>query len=105
VRPMEPERLGKELLIHRLADRIRTTSGPAGGTVLDIAGNRIFRLNEMGDLILHCVQQGWGETRIATHVSHQYSVNQDLAKRDVHEFLNVLNEYRLLDMAKRSGER
>jgi len=105
VRPMEPERLGKELLIHRLEDRIRTTSGPDGVTVLDIAGNRIFRLNEMGDLILHCVQQGWGETRIATHVSHQYSVNQDLAKRDVHEFLNVLNEYRLLDMAKRSGER
>jgi len=105
LKPMAIRHQDGESPVQQLADGIRTTSGPDGGTVLDIAGNRIFHLNAMGDLILHCVQQGWGETRIATHVSHQYSVNQDLAKRDVHEFLNVLNEYRLLDMAKRSGER
>jgi len=101
---MAPKPLERELPIH-LADGIRTTSGPDGGTVLDIAGNRIFRLNEIGDLILRCVQQGWEEARIATHISHQYSISEDLAKRDVHEFLKVLNEHRLLGAAKRSGKR
>src|SRR5215471_1356002 len=93
---MTPRDHEQELPVHQLADGIRTTSGQDGGTVLDTAGNRIFRLNEMGDLILHWVQEGWSEARIATHISHQYSVSEGLAKRDVHEFLKVLNEHRLL---------
>jgi len=102
---MAPKSHAKEPPYYQLADGIRTTSGQDGGTVLDIDGNRIFRVNEVGELILHCVQEGWNETRIASHISRQYSVNEGQSKRDVHEFLEVLNEQRLLDAATRPGER
>jgi hypothetical protein len=90
--------------VHQLVDGIRRTSGPDGGTVLDIPGNRIFHLNAMGDLILQCVGQGWSETRIATHISDQYSVSKDRAQCDVHEFLTLLNKYRVIHTAKRPEE-
>ena len=94
-----------ELPVHHLADGIRSTPGQDGGTVLDITGNRIFRLNPMGDLILQCVRQGWNELRIASHISNQYSVNVEVAKCDVHEFLEVLKKHRLIRAAHRPEER
>lgn len=90
--------------VHQLADGIRRTSGPDGGTVLDIAGNRIFHLNAMGDLILQCVGQGWSETKIATHISDQYSISKDRAQRDVHDFVSLLDKYRLIHTANRPEE-
>ncbi|HTM35506.1 MAG TPA: PqqD family protein [Terriglobales bacterium] len=102
---MAPKSHAKEPSYYQLADGIRTTSGVDGGTVLDIAGNRIFRLNEVGELILHCVQEGWNEARIASHISRQYSVDEGQSKRDVHEFLEVLNERRLLDATTRPEKR
>ena len=90
--------------MHQLADGIRRTSGRDGGTVLDIDGNRIFRLNAMGDLIFECVRQGWDEVQIATHISNQYSVSGELARCDVHEFLKVLHEHRLIHAARRPEE-
>ena len=90
--------------MQRLSDGIRSTSGPDGGTVLDITGNRIFHLNAMGDLILQCVRQGWNEARIATLISDQYSISKDQAQGDVHEFLTLLNKYRLIHTVKRTGE-
>jgi Coenzyme PQQ synthesis protein D (PqqD) len=90
--------------VQQLADGIRSTSSPDGGTVLDITGNRIFHLNAMGDLILQCVRQGWNETRIATHISDQYSVSEERAQYDVHEFLTLLNKYRLTHTANRPEE-
>jgi len=90
--------------VHQLVEGIRTTSGQDGGTVLDIGGNRIFRVNAIGDLILRCLQQGWNEVKIATHISSQYSVTEELAKRDIHEFLKVLHEHRLIHSFRRPEE-
>jgi hypothetical protein len=104
LKPMAIRHQDGESPVQQLADGIRTTSGPDGGTVLDIAGNRIFHLNAMGDLILQCVGQGWSETRIATHVSDQYSVSKDRAQCDLHDFLTLLNKYRLIQAAKRPEE-
>lgn len=88
----------RELPVHQLVEGIRTTSGQDGGTVLDIGGNRIFRVNAMGDLILRCLRQGWNEPTIAAHISNQYSVSEELARRDVHAFLKVLLEHRLIHL-------
>ena len=93
----------RDLPVHDLADGIRSTPGQNGGTVLDINGNRIFRLNALGDLILQCVRQGWNEVRIATHISNHYAVNEDTARCDVREYLEILQKHRLIRTAKRVG--
>ena len=86
--------------VHQLAQGIRSTSNQDGGTVLDIAGNRIFRVNAMAALILECVRQGWGEARIVAHIGTRYSINEDIARTDVHEFMEALNRHKLLCTAK-----
>lgn len=94
----------EKLSIHHLADGVRTTSDRDGGTVLDIGGNKIYRLNPVGNLILQCVREGWDEAMIAKHISNECSIAQVLAESDVHAFLKLLREQRLIHEARQPEE-
>ena len=85
---------------YRLSDGIRSTSGPDGGTVLDIDRSRIFRANAVGVSILDGLRQRWSEAKIAAHIAQRYAVNEETARTDVHEFLEALKKHNLIHTAK-----
>ena len=80
---------------------IRSIRNEDGGIVLDIDHCQMFRLNPVGALILESLAKGSAETEIAKEISRQYSISEETAAADVHEFLRSLEQHKLVRAQQR----
>ena len=82
---------------------VRSTGNEDGGIVLDIDRGQMFRLNPVGALILESLGKGCAETEIAHEIARQYNISEETASADIAEFLQSLEEHKLVRM--RRGEK
>lgn len=89
--------------MYALSAGVRSTRNEDGGIVLDIDHGLMFRLNPVGALILESLGKGCAETQIAQEIARQYNISEETASADVGEFLQSLEEHKLV--RARQGER
>jgi Coenzyme PQQ synthesis protein D (PqqD) len=82
--------------VYAVSSGVRSTSNEDGGIVLDIDQGQMFRLNPVGVLILDSLSSGCAEIEIAKAISKQYSISEETAVADVREFLESLEEHKLI---------
>jgi hypothetical protein len=82
--------------VYAVSSGVRSTSNEDGGIVLDIDQGQMFRLNPVGALILDSLSSGCAEIEIAKAISKQYSISEETAVADVREFLESLEEHKLI---------
>lgn len=82
--------------MYEVSAGVRSTRNEDGGIVLDIDHGQMFRLNPVGALILESLRNGCAETEIAKEIAHQYGISQETAAVDVREFLQSLEEHKLV---------
>jgi hypothetical protein len=82
--------------VYEVSTGVRSTRNEDGGIVLDIDHGQVFRLNPVGALILESLAKGSAETEIAKKISRLYSISEEIATADVHEFLESLEEHKLV---------
>jgi hypothetical protein len=87
--------------VYEVSTGVRSTRNEDGGIVLDIDHGQMFHLNPVGALILESLAKGSGETEIAKEISRQYSISEDVAAADVCEFLESLEQHRLVRAQQR----
>jgi len=87
--------------VYEVSAGVRSTRNEDGGIVLDIDHGQMFRLNPVGALILESLSKGSGETEIAEEISRQYGISEEFAAADVHEFLESLEQHRLVHTQQR----
>jgi hypothetical protein len=63
----------------------------------------MFCLNVVGSMILELLEKGFDETQIAEQVSDAYAMDIETVRADVHEFIEVLNKHRILQMRAAAG--
>jgi hypothetical protein len=61
----------------------------------------MFRLNSVGALILESLAKGSAETEIAQEIARLYSISEKTAVADVHEFLESLEQHKLVRTQQR----
>jgi len=86
--------------MYRVCETLRHTSGPDGAIVLDIVKGRIFSLNPVASRILQLLQTGREESEIATEISEVFHVGDEVAARDIREFIQDLETRRLIEQVK-----
>jgi len=82
--------------MYRLSENIRSTHGPDGGVVLNLVTGEMLRLNQTGSLIFAGLRQGEPETQIVQEIVSEFSISEDLAYSDFHEFMETLRTLELL---------
>jgi hypothetical protein len=87
--------------VYEVSAGVRSTRNEDGGIVLDIDHCQMFRLNPVGALILESLAKGSAETEIAKEISRQYSISEETAAADVHEFLRSLEQHKLVRAQQR----
>ena len=68
---------------------------PVGATSKDFHG--MIKLNETGLLIWKCLENDITEDAIALAILEKYDVSEELAKEDVHAFVEVLRNAGILE--------
>jgi hypothetical protein len=63
----------------------------------------MFSLNVVGSKILELLEQGRDEARIAEEISRAYATTIEVARTDVHDFIEALRKHSLLQ-ANGSGD-
>jgi hypothetical protein len=89
--------------LHEISAGVRSTRNEDGGIVLDIDHGQMFRLNPVGALILESLGKGCAEAEIAQEIARQYNIREETASADLREFLQSLEEHKLV--RARLGER
>jgi hypothetical protein len=82
----------------RVSKHVRKNESPDGGVVLDIQHGRMFGLNMVGSKILELVDQQCEPTLIAREIAEKFGVSNEVADRDVREFLAMLEKYHLIEV-------
>jgi len=82
--------------LYEVSAGVRSTRNEDGGIVLDIDHGQMFRLNPVGALILDLLGKGLPETEIGQEIAHQYGISEETAVADVREFLQSLEEHKLV---------
>ena len=83
--------------MHKVSDAVRSTHDRDGGTILDISRDQIFNLNFAGSTILEFLKSGASEPEIVDRVSGEFNISRDIAEADVHEFIQILKQLRLVE--------
>ena len=65
--------------------------------MLDVHQGQMFNLNLVGSRILELLETGATESEIVDEISRKFTVDKDVAERDVWEFLVALNAHQLLE--------
>src|SRR6266853_977463 len=86
--------------LYALSAGVRSTRNEDGGIVLDIDHGQMFRLNPVGALILESLGKGCAETEIAQEIARQYNISEETASADIGEFLQSLEEHKLVRMRR-----
>jgi hypothetical protein len=87
---------GKAQTLYAISAGVRSTRSEDGGIVLDVQHGQIFRLNPVGAVILELLGEGCAQTEIATQIARQYRISEESAAVDVREFLESLEEHKLV---------
>ena len=83
--------------MYRVSDTVRSTHNQDGAIVLDVRQGQMFNLNFVGSRILELVKSGSAESAIVDEISREFGVSQDVAEKDVHEFLQNLKKRQLVE--------
>jgi len=94
---------GRTHALYDISAGVRSTRNEDGGIVLDIDHGQMFRLNPVGALILESLGNGCAEEEIAKEISREYSISEETASADIREFLQSLEEHKLV--RTRRGEK
>jgi Coenzyme PQQ synthesis protein D (PqqD) len=87
--------------LYAVSAGVRSTRNEDGGIVLDIDHGQMFRLNPVGALILHLLGNGYAEAEIAQEIARQYNTSEETVLADVREFLQSLEEHKLVRAQQR----
>jgi hypothetical protein len=82
--------------LYDISAGVRSTRNEDGGIVLDIDHGHMFRLNPVGALILESLGKGCAEAEIAQEIAHHYNISEETASADIGEFLQSLEEHKLV---------
>jgi len=82
--------------MYEVAPGVRTTCNDDGGTLLDISGGQIFRLNVTGSRIVALLQLGQAESRIIDSISQEFDIARTSVQTDVSDFLRCLERQGLI---------
>jgi len=85
------------------SDSVRSTQTADGRILLDVRHGQMFSLNVVGSKILELIEQGWDEARIAEEISRAYATTIEVARTDVHDFIEALCKHSILQ-ANGSGD-
>ena len=80
-----------------ISTSVRMTKSQDGGILLDVEKGEIFTLNPVGTRIVELLQEGHDEFSLARTLSREFSVPEEVVKRDVDDFLFRLRQERLID--------
>jgi hypothetical protein len=86
--------------MHKVSEAVRSTHSQDGAIVLDIQQGQMFNLNLVGSRILELLEAGTAESLIADEISRQFGVSSDVVNQDMHDFINSLEEHRLVEELK-----
>ena len=86
--------------MYRVSGTVRSTHNQDGAIVLDVRQGQMFNLNFVGSRILELLKSGSAESAIVDEISREFGVSQDLAKKDVREFLLNLKKCQLIEEQK-----
>jgi hypothetical protein len=78
------------------SDSVRSTRTADGRILLDIRHGQMFSLNLVGSRILELIEQGWDEARIAEEISRAYTTTIEVARADVHDFIEALRRHSII---------
>ena len=82
--------------MYRISNTLRTTQGHDGAVILDIRQGKVLRLNVSGALVFQLLQHGRTEPEIATEMSQQFGISQDVALADLNDFLRSMERVGLV---------
>ena len=85
------------ITMYRVSDTVRSTHNQDGAIVLDVRQGQMFNLNFVGSRILELLKSGSPESVIVDEISREFDVSQDVAEKDVHEFLQNLKKCQLVE--------
>lgn len=83
--------------MYKICESVRSTHGQDGSIVLDIKQGQMFNVNLAGSRILELLETGTPESEIACAISREFEISGQTAAQDVQEFLQTLQERRLLE--------
>jgi len=89
--------------LYQVSAGVRSTRNEDGGIVLDIDHGQMFRLNPVGAMVLELLGKGRNETEIAKEIALQYGISEETSVADVREFLQSLEEHRIIHMYEEDG--
>lgn len=81
----------------------RLSKSPDGGILLDVDRGLVFSLNWVGIRIVELLQDGNDAMGLANTLSQEFRISQEIARNDVADFLNALQEQHLLHDTCRNG--
>jgi hypothetical protein len=83
--------------MHKVSDSVRSTHSQDGAIVLDVQQGHMFNLNLVGSRILELLESGSSAEQVAEVVAREFNGDIEMVKRDLVEFLEVLETYKLVD--------
>jgi Coenzyme PQQ synthesis protein D (PqqD) len=86
--------------MYRVAESVRSTHGQDGAIVLDIRQGQMFNLNFVGSRILQLLKDGSATPEVIDEIVREFGVSRHLAENDVHNFLQSLRRYGLVEEHK-----
>ena len=89
---------------YKVCESLRSTHGPDGAVVMDIAQGRMFSLNRVGARMLELMKSGAGESEIVEAISQEFEANRETVEQDLCDFIATLMRHHLINLAAdRSG--
>lgn len=88
----------------RFSDSVRTVVSQDGMIITDIEQGLMFGVNPIGSLIWEKLTQGLLPDEVARHLAAECSISEEQALADVSEFLQKIEELRLLHSPHRTDE-
>lgn len=90
--------------MYRIKDEVRILLTEHGGVVLDIQQGQMLQVNSVAAQILDGLNRGMGVEGVVASLMQTYGVGQETAQRDVCEFMESLQRYRLLRTQAPDGQ-
>lgn len=75
----------------------RLSKSSDGGILLDVERGLVFSLNPVGIRIVELLQDGNDAPRLANTISQEFRISQEIARKDIADFLTALQEQHLLN--------
>jgi hypothetical protein len=87
---------GSKEAMPNTSDSVRNIRTEDGRILLDVRHGQMFSLNVVGSKILELIEQGWDEARIVEEISRANATTVEVARTDIHDFIEALDRNRIL---------